>query len=29
MAPAGAAERPIEELIPLVTRHMLVGTAAA
>lgn len=29
MAPEGAAERPIEELIPLVTRHMLVGTAVA
>ena len=27
MAPEGAAERPMEELIPLVTRHMLVGTA--
>ncbi|MBS7789831.1 nitrile hydratase subunit alpha [Roseococcus sp. SDR] len=27
MPPPGAAERPVEELIPLVTRHMLVGTA--
>ena len=27
MPPPGAAEMPVEELIPLVTRHMLVGTA--
>ena len=29
MAPEGAADRPLAELISLVTRHMLVGTAVA